>query len=252
MLLSRFSLTNSEARQRIRKIASWRHLIGFLLIGAALVVLGALAQQGSAGRGASGGASGQLGEHSQAVYAYLGAIVMDWALLYYCWAGVHRWGGDITTLSGARWGSWKAILTDVSIALPFWLVSDGAAYGVHRLLDPDTAKSVNALLPQSIWEILLWVLASTTAGICEEMAFRGYLQQQFGALTGSVPIAVLGQGVVFGLFHAYQGWKNVVVICVIGVLYGLLAAWRGNLRANVLTHAWTDVWEGWLKFVVWP
>lgn len=231
------------------KIASWRHLTGFLLIGAAVVVLGALAQQGSAST--AGGANGQLGEHSQAVYVYLGAIVMDWALFYYCWAGVRRWGGDLATLSGARWGSWKAIVTDVSITLPFWIVWEGAAYGVHRLLGPDTAKSVNALLPQSVGEILLWILASTTAGICEETAFRGYLQRQFGALTASVPIAIVGQGAVFGLFHAYQGWKNVVVISVLGVLYGLLAAWRGNLRANILAHAWSDVWEGWLKSVVW-
>ncbi len=137
------------------------------------------------------------------------------------------------------------------IALPFWAVWEGAAYGVHWLLGPSSAKSVNALLPQNGLEILLWILTSITAGICEELAFRGYVQQQFRVLTGSVAIAVLAQGVLFGLFHFYQGWKNVIVICVLGVLYGLLAAWRGSLRANVLAHAWSDVWEGWLKFVVW-
>jgi len=41
-----------------------------------------------------------------------------------------------------------------------------------------------------------------------------------------------------------------VVIIVLGVLYGALAAWRKNLRANMISHAWADVWEGWLKFVV--
>jgi membrane protease YdiL (CAAX protease family) len=94
--------------------------------------------------------------------------------------------------------------------------------------------------------------ASVTAGVCEEMAFRGYLQRQLQALSGSVVLAVLGQGLVFGLFHSYQGWKNVIVISVLGVLYGALAAWRRNLRINIVTHAWTDVWEGWLKFVVRP
>lgn len=235
-----------KARGQTSQIASWRHLIGFLLIGAAVAASGVLVQR-SGGTGAS---NGQIGAHNQAVYVYLSAILLDWALLYYCWVGVHRWGGDLTMLSGARWASWKAIVTDVSIALPFWVVWEGAAYGVHWLLGPSSAKSVNALLPQSLPEILLWILASITAGICEELAFRGYLQQQFRALTGSVLIAVLAQGVVFGLFHFYQGWKNVIVICVLGVLFGLLAAWRGNLRANVLVHAWSDVWEGWLKFVV--
>jgi membrane protease YdiL (CAAX protease family) len=82
------------------------------------------------------------------------------------------------------------------------------------------------------------------------MAFRGYLQRQFYALSGNIVVAVLAQGLVFGLFHSYQGWTNVVVISVLGALYGALAAWRGNLRANMISHAWTDVWEGWLKFVV--
>jgi len=57
--------------------------------------------------------------------------------------------------------------------------------------------------------------------------------------------------VVFGLFHAYQGWINVVVISVLGILFGVLAAWRGNLRANIVVHAWADIWGGWLQAAVW-
>jgi hypothetical protein len=113
-----------------------------------------------------------------------------------------------------------------------------------------SAKTVDSLLPRSLLEILIWIATSITAGICEEMVFRGYLQRQLHALSGSVVVAVLGQGLVFGLFHSYQGWRNVAVISVLGVLYGALAAWRGNLRINIVAHAWTDLWEGWLKFVV--
>jgi uncharacterized protein len=83
------------------------------------------------------------------------------------------------------------------------------------------------------------------------MVFRGYLQRQLHAFTGSLVTAVIAQGVIFGLFHAYQGWKNVTVICVLGVLYGALVAWRGNLRVNIVSHGWSDFWEGWLKFVIW-
>jgi len=135
--------------------------------------------------------------------------------------------------------------------VPFWVLWEGAAYGVHWLLGPSSARSVDTLLPQSLLEILIWIATSMTAGICEEMAFRGYVQRQFNALTGSVVMAVLGQGLVFGLFHSYQGWKNVIVICVLGVLFGILAAWRRNLRTNIMVHAWADIWSGWLNFVIW-
>jgi CAAX protease family protein len=250
-------LTPANPRQIAPQIASWMHFVGFLLIGAGIVALGVVAQHAPAG-GGTGASSGQLAGHSQAIRIYLAAIVMDWLLLYYCWVGVHHSGGNLKTLSGGRWTSWKDLATDVAIAVPFWVIWEGAAYGVHSVLGrlgttlgSGSAKTVDSLLPQSLVEILIWIATSITAGICEEMAFRGYVQKQFHALTGNVALGVVGQGVVFGLFHAYQGWKNVIVISVLGVLYGILAAWRRSLRANIMVHAWTDVWEGWLKFVVW-
>jgi uncharacterized protein len=234
-------------REAPAPIASMRHFIGLLLIGAAVVALGFYAQHSST-KGAPGG---QLANHSVAIQVYLFAICLDWALFYYCWAGVHRRGASLWSLAGGRWNSWRSVAIDLAIALPFWLLWEGAAYGVHSLLGASGAKSVDSLLPQSFLEIVVWIATCTTAGICEEMVFRGYLQRQLHAFTGSMATAVVAQGVIFGLFHAYQGWKNVTVICVLGVLYGLLAAWRRNLRANMISHAWSDIWEGWLKFLVW-
>ena len=94
-------------------------------------------------------------------------------------------------------------------------------------------------------------MVSVNAGFCEEIQSRGYLQLQLYSFSGSIVAAVLGQALVFGLGHSYQGWKQVIVISVLGVLYGALAAWRRNLRANMIAHAWADIWEGWLKSVIW-
>jgi len=243
-----------ERPQKPLQIATRGWLWGFIVIGAGVVALGFLAQYAPTGSG-SGAAPGQFASHSQAIPVYLSLIAMDWALLYYCWAGVHRYGGNLKTLSGGRWTSWKCVASDVAIVLPFWALWEGAAYAVHWLLDPrvlsaGNAKSVASLLPQSLLEILIWIGASITAGVCEELAFRGFLQRQFHALTGNIGLAVLAQGLVFGLFHAYQGWRNVVVISVLGVMFGMLAAWRGNLRANIIVHSWADIWGGWLQMLV--
>ena len=91
---------NAKQRWKPLQIASWPHLIGFLLIGAGVVAFGAFAQHAPAGGG--GTAPGQLASHSKAIPIYLTAILMDWALLYYCWGGVHRGGGNLKTLSGGR------------------------------------------------------------------------------------------------------------------------------------------------------
>jgi len=236
------------------QVASWGRLIGFLLIAAGVVVMGFIAQHATtAGNGAAAGS--QLASHRQAISIYMGTIFMEWALLYYCLVAVHHYGGNLKTLSGGRWTSWKDVMVDLGIVVPFLFVWEGTAYLVSRLLagtaGPGSAKTVDSLLPQSLVEILIWIATSITAGICEEMVFRGFLQRQLHALSGNIAIAVLGQGFIFGLFHSYQGWRKVVVISVLGILYGALAAWRRNLRVNIVAHAFTDVWEGWLKFVVW-
>jgi uncharacterized protein len=96
---------------------------------------------------------------------------------------------------------------------------------------------------------MLWILRSISAGIGEEIVFRGDLQKQFQAATGSIAAAVILQGAIFGLAHTYQGWKQVIVIAVLGTLYGALAAWRRNLRANMLAHAWSDIFEGWMRSI---
>jgi len=229
------------------QIASWGHLTGYLLITGAITAWGFHIQKAGLGNAPAG----ELIDHSQVIKNYILAILADCALLYYCWVGVHWRGGSLETLSGGLWKSWRMLARDIAIAVPFWVVWEATAYGVHWLLRPGTsARSVAALLPQSLPEVLLWILVSITAGFCEELQTRGYLQRQFHALTGSIVAAVLLQGILFGLMHSYQGWKQVIVISALGVLYGALAAWRRNLRANILAHAWSDVWEGWLKQVI--
>jgi membrane protease YdiL (CAAX protease family) len=241
-----------------RPIASWWHLAGFLAIVAGIAYSGWRAQHTGIATDAGGAAAtpapGQLGTHAESYRFYLVSIAADWAFFYYCWVGVHWRGGTLATLTGSRWPTWRQLTRDIAIAIPFWLlweaVAYGALYATSRFAGADTARSAASLLPKSAPEVLVWMLVCVTAGFTEEIQCRGYLQQQLHALTGSVAAAVVLQGLVFGVQHSYQGWQHVTVIAALGILYGALAAWRKNLRANMLAHAWSDVWEGWLKFIV--
>lgn len=191
-------------------------------------------------------------QYSVAIHVamYLAMIPLECALFIYCMAGVRKQGGNLQTLTGGRWTSWKGIAVDVGVAIPFWMVLLSLNALSSRLLGSDSVDSVNSLLPQKLPEILTWIAVSVSAGVCEEVAYRGYLQQQLLAFGGNLSVAILGQGLVFGLVHCYQGWKSTIVVCIIGVLLGALAAWRRNLRANIIVHTWVDIWEGWLKFAV--
>jgi len=234
------AVAESRADQR-QLIASPRHTIGLVLINVGIALWGIVAQM----RSTAG--SGLASEHRGVVPLYLSLIVMEWALLYYVWQGVRK-KVTLLALVGGRWTNLQGVLTDFGVAVPFWVVWEATAWLIHLALGPSQAKTVDILLPRGVIEALLWLALSASAGFCEEIVYRGYLQRQLHAFTGSSALAVFGQAVVFGMGHAYQGWKAVVVITVLGVLFGLLVLWRKNLRSAMLTHAWADVYEGYLKF----
>ncbi len=134
-------LTAQNPRQNSPQIASWAHFVGFLLIAAGMVAMGMLAQHAPAD-GAAGTSGGQLAPHSHAIPVYLAAILMDWLLLYYCWAGVHHRGGNLKTLSGGHWTSWQSLATAVGIAGAFWVLWEGGAErSVYLLLRPQQCEN---------------------------------------------------------------------------------------------------------------
>jgi membrane protease YdiL (CAAX protease family) len=100
------------------------------------------------------------------------------------------------------------------------------------------------MMPQTPSEAILWILVSLTAGFCEEVIFRGYLQRQFSALTRSFVGGIGLQAIAFGLSHGNQGWKLMLLITVYGACFGLLAHWRRSLRPGMLAHALQDIAGG--------
>jgi membrane protease YdiL (CAAX protease family) len=100
------------------------------------------------------------------------------------------------------------------------------------------------LVPSSTLELLVWSCLSITAGICEEIIFRGYLQRQFGIMARSTLAGVIASAIVFGAAHGYEGSQRMLLIGIFGLLFGLLAWWRKSLRPGMLAHAWHDGLSG--------
>lgn len=188
----------------------------------------------------------QLVEHrASALPIYFMLIAFEWGLLRFVTAaGLRRTGTRLRDLIGERWASWQDVLRDVVIALAVWAAWTAAETFIGQRLGRDSAKEISSLLPRDPLEIMAWVALSLTAGFCEEAVFRGYLQKQFEALTGSPLIAVLAQALIFGVSHGYQGLRNVIAITVFGALFGALAVWRRSLKPGMILHTWTDVFSG--------
>jgi membrane protease YdiL (CAAX protease family) len=187
--------------------------------------------------------------HGAVLYKYALLILSEWGMACWAWAGVHWRGGHLRELTGGRWTTLRSVAIDVAIAIPFWVSRELTAWLVHRAVERVPAATASYQPPTGFAEVTFWILLSISAGVGEEIVFRGYSQKQFQAATGSVAAAVILQGAIFGLAHTYQGWKQVIVIAALGILYGALVAWRRNLRASIIAHAWSDIFEGWLRFL---
>jgi membrane protease YdiL (CAAX protease family) len=104
-------------------------------------------------------------------------------------------------------------------------------------------------VPKTAFEAIVWLGVAATAGFCEELIFRGYLTQQLSGWTNSQILAILIQGVAFGLAHGYQS-RSMIAIMVYGWLIGLLAFWRKSLRPGMFSHALQDGLAGTLAFLL--
>lgn len=84
-----------------------------------------------------------------------------------------------------------------------------------------------------------------TAAFGEEMLFRGFLLDRmetfFGGGRLALAAALLGQAVLFGLGHGYQGWYGIVLTGTIGLAMGLVyLAGRRWLLPVILAHGLID------------
>ena len=61
------------------------------------------------------------------------------------------------------------------------------------------------LVPASRLEMMVFVGVCLTAGLCEELLYRGWLVNVFRVATGSAWAAAIVSAMVFGIGHAYQG-----------------------------------------------
>jgi CAAX protease family protein len=229
-------MPNNQSNQK--QVAPWWHTALLIMILATLVLGGARLQSHTKPTDSI------APQHAGNVSLYVSLIVFEWALVFFVWFGLRRGGTRLRELIGGKWNSGGAVLLDLAIAFGFWIVWEGVGKLVHLIVGQSHAKTIDTLLPQGALEVLLWIAVSISAGFCEEAVYRGYLQKQILALSGSVTAAVLGQAILFGLSHAYQGAKQVIVITSLGVVYGVLPLWRKSLRPNMIAHAWSDVFSG--------
>lgn len=165
-------------------------------------------------------------------------------MLGFIWLGLRLRKQRLRILLGENWGGARQIPRDFGIGILFLIGSYFVLGLVSHLLKAAPNAAIRNLLPHTPAEIAVYTLLTVTAGICEEMIFRGYLQRQFSVFFRSATAGAVLQGIMFGAAHGYQGPKLMLVIAIFGVLFGLLAQSRRSLRPGMFAHFLQDFVTG--------
>ena len=186
----------------------------------------------------------RMGQAETRMTGYLITMTIEWAMVAYIALGVRWKGPSLRTVTGRNSPTWRSVALDLGLAAVFLFVANivlgVVGFTLARFIRATPDAAIRNLLPHTGLEIATWLLLSLTAGICEEMIFRGYLQRQFTAWTGNAAAGIALQGIVFGVAHAYQGPKQILIIAVYGCMFGSLAWWRKSLRPGMAAHFFQD------------
>jgi len=208
------------------------------------------------------------------------------------WYGMRRLNaapaGEVATLRPRLWA--RAILSQwvlVALVLAAWLASHRSVLTLGLGLRPtgglagvlvglttivilvlrqrdavDTDESirerirerlspVERLMPRRGGDFKLFAALACTAGLCEEFLFRGYIAWVAGLLL-PFPVAPAAQALVFGLCHAYQGWRGIVLTTFAGAFLTAVVLVTGSIWPSIVIHALMDLHAGDLARRVFP
>jgi len=108
--------------------------------------------------------------------------------------------------------------------------------GLRRTIELVRMIYRNEMRSFSLWKL---ALLAASAGIGEELFFRGLLQKGFCNSVGNEVIVVVLVSILFGLLH-YLSKTYVVLAFLISLYLGFLFLWTNNLFVPMAVHALYD------------
>jgi len=179
---------------------------------------------------------------------YRGTIISHWTLFLVClgfWAGADR--------------SWTELGFGLQVDFYFALAALVTIAGIAILLiqlrqtqnaSPDELNrlrsqlgNVAIMIPRNRAELVRFNGLSITAGIVEEVLWRGFLIWYFSQFMPWWLAAVVST-IAFGLAHAYQGKSQLPQLTLVGGVFAVLFLLSGSLWLPIILHAAVDILQG--------
>ena len=160
------------------------------------------------------------------VFLGLAAIATAWM------DGVELFPARLPPAAGWLWGA-VFLVAALILVRPHWRRSMEDGTPTWRLFAPVNQK-----------ERRMWVLLSLSAGIGEELVWRGVLPALLTRVTGNFAIAVVLCVLSFAIAHAIQGLRSVLAIAAFALAFHGLVWISGSLYVGMAAHFIYDVVAG--------
>jgi membrane protease YdiL (CAAX protease family) len=182
--------------------------------------------------------------HTRAIVRFcLFLLIFEWTWFLIAWFGIRRFGKvTFAELVGGCWDRASRVFVEVGMALGVLVVLLVLGTALQQLLSRFEAPSapLRSMVPRNPLDASAFLAAALTAGFVEEFVFRGYLQKQLTAWSGSVVLGSALQILLFIQGHYFQGLIRLIPVGVFGLLFTLLALWRKSLRPGMISHGLGD------------
>lgn len=221
-----------------RPIASWLHTVAlFVLLGLTTLI------------GRSRASATHLHPAALSLH-YTFTMLLEWVLLALVLAGIHQRRAFLARALRSRA---TTLAQSLSLGVAVYLCGfvTIALVSIALLKTPlahhRNQAFVFAMLPRTPAQFLLWFGVSLSAGLCEELIFRGYLLQQLIAWTRRPTLSILLAAALFGSVHLYEGLGAILPLAALAIVYGFVAhRSHGDLRAVIIAHTLQDFLVGFL------
>jgi len=174
-------------------------------------------------------------------------IVLQWgmtAIFLVWWLALGRTTAEIGLHFHVAGLEWIAVAVCLALTALFAVTTLRASRNPKSLDDVRAQIGrLSALAPHTSAELRRFDQVSVSAGICEEIFYRGLLLTALTALVGLWP-AVLLSSVAFGIGHAYQGVTGALRTGLVGLVLALAVVFSGSLPVAMLMHAVLDMVQG--------
>ncbi|MBI1795441.1 MAG: CPBP family intramembrane metalloprotease [Candidatus Eisenbacteria bacterium] len=181
------------------------------------------------------------------LWLYRQGIAIQWTLAIACvllWAAQRRTWAMLGLVPRLSWGLGGVALGFAIVVLYILrerkkAIADDEALARLR----ERMRHIERMLPRSNEDLMWFARLSITAGICEELLYRGYLIWYVNSWLGVLPSAAVAS-VIFGFGHIYQGPRGVLITAVVGLFMSAIYLLTGSLFACMVIHAAMDLYSG--------